>query len=697
MNERESIISLREQLHRHNYNYYVLNAPTISDKEFDEMMHRLQALEEKYPDMSDPNSPTQRVGSDLNDEFRTVPHRRPMLSLANTYNLEEVREFYQRVFDGLHGQPFQVCAELKYDGLSISLHYRDGKLVQALTRGDGVQGDDVTANVRTIRSIPLVLDSSREDIPEEFEIRGEVLMPWQSFERLNDERSQAGEDLFANPRNAASGTLKSKDPKVVSQRGLDAYLYYLLGEDIPSTGHYENMESARSWGFQVSKDMRLCNTLEELWEYISYWDVHRKELPVATDGIVIKVNSLAQQKALGMTAKSPRWAIAYKFQAEQACTILREVTFQVGRTGVVTPVANMDSVLLSGTMVHRATLHNADVLEALDLHIGDHVLVEKGGEIIPKIVGKETLGPADPKTPADPSPTLPQGEGVVTTDLCPHQTVHHTPSPCGRVGEGAFPVRFIQRCPVCGTPLVRGEEEASHYCPNDLHCAPQIIGRLEHFVSRKAMNISQVGSELIQQYYRNGMLHDVSDFYRITHDKKVADSVARSTEVPFERVLFALGIRFVGEIAAKTLARKFKDIDSLMSATMEQLLETDGIGNVIAESIINYFASEENRALIERLRQAGLQFTLSEEQLSAHSTTLQGQSIVISGVFAHHSRDEYKRIIEQHGGKNVGSISGKTSFILAGENMGPSKLEKAEKLGVRIVSEDEFLAMIGQV
>ena len=687
MNERESIISLREQLHRHNYNYYVLNAPTISDKEFDEMMHRLQDLEEKYPDMSDPNSPTRRVGSDLNDEFRTVPHRRPMLSLANTYNLEEVREFYQRVSDGLHGQPFQVCAELKYDGLSISLHYRDGKLVQALTRGDGVQGDDVTANVRTIRSIPLVLDSSREDIPEEFEIRGEVLMPWQSFERLNGERSQAGEDLFANPRNAASGTLKSKDPKVVSQRGLDAYLYYLLGEDIPSTGHYENMESARSWGFQVSKDMRLCNTLEELWEYISYWDVHRKELPVATDGIVIKVNSLAQQKALGMTAKSPRWAIAYKFQAEQACTILREVTFQVGRTGVVTPVANMDSVLLSGTMVHRATLHNADVLEALDLHIGDHVLVEKGGEIIPKIVGKEETENGKRKT--ENSEKSEYSEYSETSDD------KHSPF---RFPFSVFrsPVRFIQRCPVCGTPLVRGEEEASHYCPNDLHCAPQIIGRLEHFVSRKAMNISQVGPELIQQYYRNGMLHDVSDFYRITHDKKVADSVARSTEVPFERVLFALGIRFVGEIAAKTLARKFKDIDSLMSATMEQLLETDGIGNVIAESIINYFASEENRALIERLRQAGLQFTLSEEQLSTHSTTLQGQSIVISGVFAHHSRDEYKRIIGQHGGKNVGSISGKTSFILAGENMGPSKLEKAEKLGVRIVSEDEFLAMIGQ-
>ena len=687
MNERESIISLREQLHRHNYNYYVLNAPVISDKEFDEMMHRLQDLEEKYPDMSDPNSPTQRVGSDLNDEFRTVPHRRPMLSLANTYNLEEVREFYQRVSDGLHGQPFQVCAELKYDGLSISLHYRDGKLVQALTRGDGVQGDDVTANVRTIRSIPLVLDSSREDIPEEFEIRGEVLMPWQSFERLNGERSQAGEDLFANPRNAASGTLKSKDPKVVSQRGLDAYLYYLLGEDIPSTGHYENMESARSWGFQVSKDMRLCNTLEELWEYISYWDVHRKELPVATDGIVIKVNSLAQQRALGMTAKSPRWAIAYKFQAEQACTILREVTFQVGRTGVVTPVANMDSLLLSGTMVHRATLHNADVLEALDLHIGDHVLVEKGGEIIPKIVGKEETENGKRKT-----------EYSEKSEYSEYSETSDDKHPPFRFPFSVFrsPVRFIQRCPVCGTPLVRGEEEASHYCPNDLHCAPQIIGRLEHFVSRKAMNISQVGPELIQQYYRNGMLHDVSDFYRITHDKKVADSVARSTEVPFERVLFALGIRFVGEIAAKTLARKFKDIDSLMSATMEQLLETDGIGNVIAESIINYFASEENRALIERLRQAGLQFTLSEEQLSTHSTTLQGQSIVISGVFAHHSRDEYKRIIEQHGGKNVGSISGKTSFILAGENMGPSKLEKAEKLGVRIVSEDEFLAMIGQ-
>ena len=657
MNEEESILNLREQLHLHNHKYYVLNAPTISDMEFDKMMHELQALEERHPEMYDPNSPSQRVGSDLNDEFPTVVHRHPMLSLANTYSIDEVRDFYQRVSDGLQGQPFQVCAELKYDGLSISLHYQEGQLMQAVTRGDGVQGDDVTANVRTIRSIPLVLHSENDrQIPRDFEIRGEILMPWHSFERLNSEREQAGEDLFANPRNAASGTLKSKDPKVVSRRGLDAYLYYLLDDENSSDGHYENMLRARSWGFQVSNDMKLCNSLEELWEYIKYWDTHRKELPVATDGIVIKVNSLAQQKALGMTAKSPRWAIAYKFQAEQASTILREVTFQVGRTGVVTPVANMDSVALSGTMVHRATLHNADVLDSLNLHIGDYVLVEKGGEIIPKIVGKDE----------ERQTSVNQGNKI----------------------------QFVTRCPVCGTTLKRGEEEASHYCPNDLHCTPQIIGRLEHFVSRKAMNIGLVGPELIQHYHRNGWLNNVADLYTISHDKKVADSVARSVEVPFERVLFALGIRFVGEIAAKTLARKFKSIDKLMSASTDELLETDGIGKVIAESLINYFASEENRALIERLKSAGLQFSLSEEQLSTHSTTLDGQSIVISGVFAHHSRDEYKRIIEQHGGKNVGSISGKTSFILAGENMGPSKLEKAEKLGVRIVSEDEFLAMI---
>lgn len=656
MNEIERIIELRKQLHQHNYNYYVLSAPTISDKEFDISLKELQELEEKHPEMFDANSPTQRVGSDLNEEFQTVTHIRPMLSLANTYNIEEVRDFYQRVSDALHGQPFQVCAELKYDGLSISLHYHNGELRQAVTRGDGVQGDDVTANVRTIRSIPLVLNSDIIDIPEDFEIRGEILMPWSSFEMLNKEREQNGEDLFANPRNAASGTLKSKNPKVVSQRGLDAYLYFLLGDDIPNEGHYENMNIARSWGFQVSRDMQLCNTLDELWEYITYWDTHRKELPVATDGIVIKVNSIAQQKALGMTAKSPRWAIAYKFQAEQASTILREVTFQVGRTGVITPVANMDSVQLSGTMVHRATLHNADILASLDLHIGDRVLVEKGGEIIPKIVGKD-------------------------------DNFAHTN------GTGS-PIQFIQRCPVCGTALIRGEEEASHYCPNDLHCTPQIIGRLEHFVSRKAMNINLVGPELIQQYHRQGLLNNIADFYSITHDKKIADSIAQSTQVPFERVLFALGIRFVGEIAAKTLARKFKSIDNIMSATAEELLEVDGIGKVIAESVINYFASAENRTLIERLKHVGIQFTLSEEVLAAQSDTLSGQSIVISGVFTHHSRDEYKRIIEQHGGKNVGSISAKTSFILAGDNMGPAKLEKAQKLGVRIVSEEEFLGMI---
>ena len=656
MNEIERIIELRKELHQHNYNYYVLSAPTISDKDFDMSLKELQELEEKHPEMFDPNSPTQRVGSDLNEDFQTVAHIRPMLSLANTYNIEEVRDFYQRVSDALHGQPFQVCAELKYDGLSISLHYHKGELRQAVTRGDGVQGDDVTANVRTIKSIPLVLNSDNANIPDDFEIRGEILMPWSSFERLNKEREQNGEDLFANPRNAASGTLKSKNPKVVSQRGLDAYLYFLLGDDIPNEGHYENMNIARSWGFQVSRDMRLCNTLDELWEYITYWDTHRKEVPVATDGIVIKVNSIAQQKALGMTAKSPRWAIAYKFQAEQASTILREVTFQVGRTGVVTPVANMDSVQLSGTMVHRATLHNADILASLDLHIGDRVLVEKGGEIIPKIVGKD-------------------------------DNFAHTN------GTGS-PIQFIQRCPVCGTALIRGEEEASHYCPNDLHCTPQIIGRLEHFVSRKAMNINLIGPELIQQYHRQGLLNDIADFYSITHDKKIVDSIAQSTQVPFERVLFALGIRFVGEIAAKTLARKFKSIDNIMEASAEQLLEVDGIGKVIAESVINYFASAENRALIERLKQVGIQFALSEEALSAQSDTLSGQSIVISGVFTHHSRDEYKRIIEQHGGKNVGSISAKTSFILAGDNMGPAKLEKAQKLGVKIVSEEEFLAMI---
>ena len=653
MNDKERILELREQLHTHNYNYYVLNKPAISDQEFDQMMHELEALEQQHPDMYDVNSPTQRVGSDLSQDFPTVRHIRPMLSLANTYNLDEIREFYQRVSNGLNGQPFQICAELKYDGLSIALHYTKGRLVQAVTRGDGLQGDDVTGNVRTIRTIPLVLDGN---VPDEFEIRGEILMPWSSFERLNQERTEAGEELFANPRNAASGTLKSKDSRIVSHRGLDAYLYYLLGEDLPGEGHYQRMQTARKWGFNVSNDIKLCDTLQDVWDYITYWDTHRRELPVATDGIVLKVNSLAQQRSLGMTAKSPRWAIAYKFQAEQASTRLHQVTFQVGRTGIITPVANMTPVLLSGTMVHRATLHNQDVMDSLDLHIGDNVLIEKGGEIIPKIV-----------------------------DIDWEQTCTEN--------RGAR-IDFITRCPVCGTPLQRNRDEASTFCPNDRGCAPQIIGRLEHFVSRKAMNINMIGSELINTYFNNGLLHDVSDFYYMQHDAKIQQSIEDSKQVPFERVLFALGIRFVGEIAAKVLARKYKDIDSLSQASMESLLETDGIGQVIAASVYSYLHDGKNMALINRLRQAGLQFALSETQLTLHSNILEGQTVVISGVFEHHSRDEYKRMIEQHGGKNSGSISAKTSFILAGDNMGPAKLEKASKLGIRIVNENEFLAMI---
>ena len=653
MNDKERILELREQLHTHNYNYYVLNRPAVSDREFDHLMHELEALEQQHPEMYDANSPTQRVGSDLTQDFPTVRHIRPMLSLANTYNLDEIREFYQRVSNGLNGQPFQICAELKYDGLSIALHYEKGRLVQAVTRGDGLQGDDVTGNVRTIRTIPLVLNGP---VPDEFEIRGEILMPWSSFERLNRERMEAGEELFANPRNAASGTLKSKDSRVVAHRGLDAYLYYLLGEDLPGEGHYQRMQTARQWGFNVSNDIRLCDTLQDVWDYITYWDTHRKELPVATDGIVLKVNSLAQQRSLGMTAKSPRWAIAYKFQAEQASTTLHEVTFQVGRTGIITPVANMASVLLSGTMVHRATLHNQDVMDSLNLHIGDNVLIEKGGEIIPKIV-----------------------------DIDWERT---------NPGNRGAKIDFITRCPVCGTPLQRNADEASTFCPNDRECAPQIIGRLEHFVSRKAMNINMIGSELINSYFNSGQLHDVADLYYMHHDAKIRQSIDDSKQVPFERVLFALGIRFVGEIAAKTLARKYKDIDSLSQASMESLLETDGIGQVIAASVHTFLRDEQNIALIDRLRKAGLQFALSETQLTQHSSTLEGQTIVISGVFAQHSRDEYKRMIEQHGGKNSGSISIKTSFILAGDNMGPAKLEKANKLGIRIVGEDEFLSMI---
>lgn len=656
MDERERIIVLRRELHRHNHNYYVLNQPSISDREFDLLMRELQDLEDMHHEMFDPNSPTQRVGSDLNGDFDSVEHIHPMLSLSNTYSLDEVREFYQRVSDLLHGGEFQICAELKYDGLSISLHYEHGRLARAVTRGDGVRGDDVTANVRAINSIPLVLEGT--DVPDVFEIRGEILMPWESFERLNKEREELGEVLFANPRNAASGTLKNKDPKVVAHRGLDAYLYYLLGDGASGDDHFGNMTAARRWGFKVSDDMRLCNSLEEVWEYIQYWDEARKTLPVATDGVVLKVNSLAQQRSLGMTAKSPRWAIAYKFQAEQAVTKLREITFQVGRTGVITPVANMDPVLLSGTMVHRATLHNADVMEALDLHVGDNVIIEKGGEIIPKIVGKES------------------------SDSSLEDT-------CGRI-------RFISKCPVCGSSLVRETDEAGFYCPNDLHCAPQRLGRMEHFVSRKAMNINSIGSEVINQYFNQGIVANPADLYTTIFDGKMQKNIDESRNVPFERVLYALGIRFVGEIAAKTLARKFKNIDNLSAASMEQLLETDGIGEVIASSVLAYLHNEENMQLIQRLRDAGLQFSLSDEQLSKHSSRLEGKSIVISGVFKMNSREKYKGLIELHGGRNVGSISSKTSFVLAGDNMGPAKLEKAMKSGVRIVNEEEFLEMINQ-
>ena len=664
MSDQERIYQLRKELHEHNYRYYVLNQPVIGDQEFDMLMHELQDLEAKHPELYDDNSPTQRVGSDLNQEFRQVPHRYPMLSLANTYNEGDVAEWYNSVSKGLNGAPFEVCCEMKYDGLSISLTYVDGQLRQAVTRGDGVQGDDVTNNVKTIRSIPLVLPG--KGYPREFEIRGEILMPWTSFDRLNAERERSGEPLFANPRNAASGTLKSQKSEVAATRQLDAYLYYLLGEELPCDGHYENLQTAASWGFKISQGMRKVKTLQEIYDFINYWDTERKNLPVATDGIVLKVNNLQQQRSLGFTAKSPRWAIAYKFKAERACTRLNEVTYQVGRTGAVTPVANMDPVQLAGTVVKRATLNNEDFIKSFDLHIGDYVYVEKGGEIIPKIVGVDL----------DQRPIIAQ------------------------------PVRFITRCPECGTPLVRYEGEAVHYCPNDSGCPPQIKGRIEHFISRKAMNIDSLGPETVDDYYRLGLIHNIADLYLIDVQQingdgsrqksaqKIVNSIAASKEVPFERVVFALGIRFVGETSARLLARHFKNIDALMNATAEELMEVEGIGEVIAASVISYFHNPVNREIVERLRTYGLQMSLSESQLQGASDRLAGKSIVISGVFVHHSRDEYKQLIEQHGGKNVGSISGKTSFILAGDNMGPSKLEKARKLGIPIVSEDEFLQMV---
>lgn len=664
MTEIERIDQLREELHRHNYNYYVLNAPEISDREFDERMRELQDLEEKHPEHPDENSPTMRVGSDINKNFTQVPHRYPMLSLGNTYSEAEVTEFYERVKKDLN-EDFEICCEMKYDGTSISLTYEGGRLVRAVTRGDGVQGDDVTDNVKTIRSIPLVLHGM--DYPDEFEMRGEILMPWTVFEELNKEREAREEPLFANPRNAASGTLKLQNSAVVASRKLDAYLYYLLGDNLPCDGHYENLQEAEKWGFKISHITRKCHTLQEVFEFIKYWDTERKNLPVATDGIVLKVNSLRQQRNLGYTAKSPRWAIAYKFQAEQACTRLNKVTYQVGRTGAVTPVANLDPVQLSGTIVKRASLHNADIIEGLDLHIGDMVYVEKGGEIIPKIVG------------VDKEARLLIGDKV----------------------------KFITRCPECGSPLVRYEGEAAHYCPNDTACPPQIKGRIEHFISRKAMNIDGLGPETVDQFYQEGLIHDVADLYSLRADEiiklermgeksaeNIIRSIERSREVPFERVLFALGIRFVGETVAKKVAKVFRSIDMLAQATLDDLIHVDEIGEKIAQSIILYFRNPQNRELIERLRRAGVQLEAAAQDTANYTDKLAGKSIVISGVFAHHSRDEYKALIEQHGGKNVGSISSKTSFILAGDNMGPAKLEKAKKLGVPIVGEDEFLQMI---
>lgn len=660
------IQELREELERHNYNYYVLSAPTISDFEFDQKMRELQELEQAYPAYDDPDSPTHRVGSDLSKEFSKVVHKYPMLSLGNTYSQAEVSDFYEQVSRGLN-EPFELVAELKYDGTSISLTYEQGRLVKAVTRGDGVQGDDVTANVKTIRSIPLRLQG--DDYPAQFEIRGEILLPWAEFDRLNKEREEQEEPLFANPRNAASGTLKQQNPAIVAARKLDAYLYYLLGEELPADTHWDNLAAARRWGFKIPQVMKLCHTLQDVFDYIAYWDVERKNLPVATDGIVLKVNSLRQQRNLGFTAKSPRWAIAYKFQAERAETRLNSVSFQVGRTGAITPVANLEPVLLAGTIVKRASLHNADIIDGLDLHLGDQVYVEKGGEIIPKIVGVNTE-----------ARTAGLGEKIC----------------------------FIKTCPECGTPLMRPEGEAAHYCPNEIGCPPQIKGRIEHFVTRKAMNIN-IGPETIEDLYEAGLVKDSADLYTLQVSdllrlerwaeksaQNLLESLAASKQVPFERVLYALGIRYVGETVAKRLALSFHSMEALEQASFESLVAVDEIGERIAQSVRAYFADVRNQAIVKRLTEQGLQMSLSEERLANRSDRLKGLTIVISGTFSKHSRDEYKAMIEQHGGKNSGSVSGKTNYILAGENMGPAKLEKAAKLGVKIIHEEEFLSMLNE-
>ena len=665
MTVKEQIEQLRSLLHQHNYNYYVLNTPSISDQEFDSLMRQLQELEELHPEYQDENSPSVRVGSDINKNFTQVSHKYPMLSLSNTYSEGEVNEFYQRVRKALN-EEFEICCEMKYDGTSISLIYEDGKLMRAVTRGDGEKGDDVTDNVKTIKSIPLVLHGS--NYPPVFEMRGEILMPWDTFEELNREKEAREEPLFANPRNAASGTLKLQNSSIVASRKLDAYLYYLLGDNLPFDGHYENLQEAQKWGFKISPLMRKCHSTEEIFEFINYWDIERKNLPVATDGIVLKVNSLKQQKNLGFTAKSPRWAIAYKFQAERALTRLNRVTFQVGRTGAVTPVANLEPVQLSGTVVKRASLHNADIIENLDLYIGDLVYVEKGGEIIPKITGVDT---------------------ALRSFM---------------IGEK---VKFINQCPECGSTLIRYEGEAAYYCPNDSACPPQIKGKIEHFISRKAMNIDGLGPETVDLFYSLGLIQNTADLYQLTIEKikdldgkgeksaeNIINGIEQSKKVPFERVIFALGIRFVGETVAKKIAKSFTNIDELINASKEELINIDEIGEKIAQSILNFFSNETNRTLIQRLKDAGLTLQRSEEERADYTDKLSGLSIVISGVFTHYSRDEYKAMIEKNGGKNVSSISAKTSFILAGENMGPSKLDKANKLGIKIINEEEFLKLI---
>lgn len=657
------INSLRDELNRHNYNYYVLSAPTISDYDFDMKMKELQRLEALHPELDDPNSPTKRVGSDISNEFKQIAHSYPMLSLANTYSNAEVTDFYMRIRKAL-GVDFLVDCELKYDGTSISLRYEDGRLVRAVTRGDGEKGDDVTENVRTISSIPLVLQGT--GYPEVFEIRGEILMPWSVFNELNVERVENGLPPFANPRNAASGTLKLLNSKEVAKRKLDAYLYYFISDDEDYSSHYENLQKAKEWGFKISDASKRCSTLEEIFNYIQYWDDARRELPVATDGIVLKVDAVEQQNLLGFTSKTPRWAIAYKFQAERIATQLKSVSFQVGRMGTITPVANLEPVTLSGTVVKRASLHNADIIAGLDLHIGDSVYVEKGGEIIPKIVGVDEEA---------------RKSGV---------------------GER---VHFISQCPECGTELKRMEGEAAHYCPNDTTCPPQIKGRIIHFASRKAMNIN-LGEENVNLFYELGMVKNVADLYSLNFQeiaslprwgmqsaKRLAESLEQSKSVPFDRVLFALGIRYVGSTTAKKIASALQNIEAISSASYQTLMDIDEVGEVIANSVMEFFANEQNRDIVNRLKEAGLQFAISQADEQA-SNNLEGLSIVISGTFERYSRDELKQLIEAHGGKNVSSISSKTDYVLAGANMGPAKLEKANALGVKIISEADFIKMI---